>query len=157
MHVVNQTSQTDREEPCRLDTLGLADSYEHDQKAIYDEFKEHLVRDEEGWYETGLLWRGAHPVLPSNKQGSIRHLGSLKKKLGRQGLTNEHDQIIRDQREQGVIEDCPPEPAGREFYIPTSLWFGKKLRAPNYGWFATLQQELDQMQRMFVPRPCATK
>ena len=116
--LLTQTSQTDYEELCRLDILGLADSHEHDQKAVYDEFKEQLVRDEDGWYETGLPWRGNHPVLPSNKQESIRRLNSLNKKLERQGLTNEYDLIIRDQKEQGIIEDCPPEPIGREFYIP---------------------------------------
>ena len=116
--LLTQTSQTDYEELCRLDILGLADSHEHDQRAVYDEFKEQLVRSEEGWYETGLPWRGGHPDLPSNKQGSIRRLSSLNKKLERQGLTIEYDKIIRDQKEQGIIEDCPPEPAGREFYIP---------------------------------------
>ena len=116
--LLTQTSQTDYEELCRLDILGLADSHQHDQKAVYDEFKEQLVRDEEGWYETGLPWRGGHPVLPSNKQGSIRRLSSLNKKLERQGLTNEYDLTIRDQKEQGIIEDCPTEPIGRGFYIP---------------------------------------
>ena len=52
--LLTQTSQKDYEELCCLDILRLADSHEHDQKAVYDEFKEHLVRSEEGWYETGL-------------------------------------------------------------------------------------------------------
>ena len=55
--LLTQTSQKDYEELCCLDILRLADSHEHDQKAVYDEFKEHLVRSEEGWYETGMAWR----------------------------------------------------------------------------------------------------
>lgn len=116
--MLTQTSQTDYEELCRLDVLGLADSSEHDQQAVYSEFKEQLVRNKEGWYETGLPWRGNHPPLLSNKQGSLRRLSSLNKKLERQGLAAEYNQIIQDQKEQGIVEDCPPEPAGREFYIP---------------------------------------
>ena len=116
--MLTQTSQTDYEELCRLDVLGLADSSEHDQLAVYREFKEQLVRNEEGWYETGLPWRGNHPPLPSNKQGSLRRLTNLNKKLERHGLTAEYDQIIREQKQQGVIEDCPLEPTGTEFYIP---------------------------------------
>ena len=59
--MLRQTSQTDYEELCRLDVLGLADSSEHDQLAVYSQFKEQLVRAEKGWYETGLPWRGNHP------------------------------------------------------------------------------------------------
>ena len=56
--------------------------------------------------------------MPSNKQGSLRRLNSLNKKLEHLGLAAEYDQIIREQQEQGIIEDCPPEPTGSEFYIP---------------------------------------
>ena len=116
--MLTQTSQTDYEELCRLDVLGLADSSEHDQLTVYNEFKEQLVRNKEGWYETGLPWRGNHPPLPSNKDGSLRRLSSLNKKLERQGLTAEYDEIIQDQKEQGIVEECPTKPGGREFYIP---------------------------------------
>ena len=87
-------TQTDYEELCRLDVLGLADSSEHDQLAVYREFKEQLLGNEEGWYGTGLPWRGNHPPLPSNKQGCLHRLTNLNKKLERHGLTDEYDQII---------------------------------------------------------------
>ena len=41
--LLTQTSQTDYEELCRLDIIGLADSCEHDQMTVYDEFKELLI------------------------------------------------------------------------------------------------------------------
>ena len=87
--MLTQTSRTDYEKLCRLAVLGLADSAEHDQLAVYNEFKEQLVRNNEGWYETGLPWRGNHPSLPSNKQGSLRRLTGLNKKHERHGLTAE--------------------------------------------------------------------
>ena len=57
---VNSTA--DYEKLCALDVLGLADSATGDKSAVYDEFKEQLVRSPEGWYETGLL--GSETVLP---------------------------------------------------------------------------------------------
>ena len=115
--MLTQTSLTHYEELCRMDGLGLTDSSEHDQLAVYREFKEQLVRNQEGWYETGLPWRGNHPPLPSNEQGILRRLTDLSKKPERHGLTTEYDQIIREQKQQRVIEDCPLEPTGTEFYI----------------------------------------
>jgi hypothetical protein len=84
-----------------MNVLGLADSAEHDQQSVYSEFKE-LVRNEEGWYETGLPCRGNHPNLPSNEQGSLRRLNNLSKKLEAHGITSEYQQIIQDQEENGI-------------------------------------------------------
>ena len=66
--VVN--SNADYEKLCALDVLGLADSATGDQSAVYDELKEQLVRSPEGWYETGLPWKGNCPPLPNNREGN---------------------------------------------------------------------------------------
>ena len=116
--LLTQTSQSDYEELCRLDVLGLADTPEHDQSMVHAEFKEQLQRSPEGWYETGLPWRGNHPELPTNKQGSIRRLSSLTRKLQRINLTDEYDAIIREQLQNNVVEVAPEEIMGKEFYIP---------------------------------------
>ena len=116
--LLTQTSQADYEELCRLDILGLKDSPEHDQQVVHAEFKEQLQRSPEGWYETGLPWRGNHPHLPSNEAGSLRRLNGLTKKLQRIGRTEEYDAIIRDQIQEGIVEIAPDEPENKEFYIP---------------------------------------
>ena len=60
-----QANQTDYEQLCRrLDVLGLEDRPENDQETVYAEFREQLVRSQEGWYETGLPWKGNHPPPP---------------------------------------------------------------------------------------------
>ena len=102
--LLTQTSQSDYEELCRLDVLGLADNPEHDQNEVYAEFREH-VRDEEGWYETALPWKGNHPSLPTNRSGSLRRLANLQN-----GLTEKYAEIIEKQKAE--------EPTGVEFYIP---------------------------------------
>ena len=34
---------------------------------VYSDVKEQLQCSPEGWYQTGLPWKGIHPPLPSNK------------------------------------------------------------------------------------------
>lgn len=80
---ITQTAAADLENLCRLDVLGLEDSPTGDQDTIYKEFQEQLVRSPEGWYETGLPWKGNHPTLPNNKSGSLRRLDSLVRKVGK--------------------------------------------------------------------------
>ena len=117
--LLTQTSHVDYEELCRLHVLGLSDTSPDDQSSVYAEFKEQLVRHEEGWYETGLPWRGNHPVLPSNKDGSLRRLACLNRKLERQELTNQYAEIIEDQKKEGVVERADESSFNcREFYIP---------------------------------------
>lgn len=116
--LLTQTSQADYEELCRLDVLGLKDRPANDQGTVYDEFKEQLTRDEAGWYETGLPWRSNHPPLPSNQAGSLRRLSNLSKKLDRQQLTERYDQIVEDQKAEGVVESAEEPAVEKEFYIP---------------------------------------
>ena len=117
--LLTQTSHADYEELCRLDVLGLSDTPTNDQKNVYTEFQEQLTRDKEGWYETGLPWQGNHPVLPNNREGSLRRLASLNRKLKRQNLTTAYEEINEEQRQAGVVEKADgPCVGGREFYIP---------------------------------------
>ena len=71
---MTQTSSLEYQTLCRLDVLGIEDIASGDQDEVYSEFKEQLKRDEEGWYETGLSWKGNHPSLPNNEAGSLRRL-----------------------------------------------------------------------------------
>ena len=116
--LLTQTSQKDYEDLCRLDVLGLADTAEHDQSMVYNEFKEQLTRSPSGWYETGLPWRGSHPPLPTNKIGSIRLLRSLEHHLQRKNLVEDYNTVIGEQKQQGNVEPANNKATGKEFYIP---------------------------------------
>ena len=113
-----QTSQSNYKELCRLDVLALHDMPDHDQSVVFDEFKERLTHSPEGWYETTLPWKPNHPDLPSNKQ-------KLNRKLERDCLTKDYDDIIKDQLAEGVIEKAPPVSQPKEFYIPHKSVIGK--------------------------------
>ena len=94
---VNSTADSER--LCALDVLSLADTPTGDQGNVYDEFKEQLARSPEGWYETALPWKGNHPPLPNNYEGSIHCLNSLVRKLRGIDMLSECDAVISQQLE----------------------------------------------------------
>ena len=116
--LLTQTSRVDFEELCKLDVLGLADSPSGDQGVVYDEFKEQLRRSEEGRYETGRPWKGNHSPLPNNKDGSLRRLASLVRKLEKNGSIDDYNALIKEQLTEGIGERVPNSIEGRKFFIP---------------------------------------
>ena len=113
-----RSTVSDYDKLCRLYVLGLADTPEGDQEVVHQEFREQLVRHEEGFYEAALPWIGNHPDLPSNKSGSLKRLDNLVKKLERTGNYEKYQEIIENQKEEGIVETAPVAPSGQEFYIP---------------------------------------
>ena len=89
--LLTQTAAADYEHLCKLDVLGIPDTAIIDQADVYEEFKEQLTRSVEGWYETGLPWKGNHVPLPNNKAGSLKRLENTVRKLENQGLLEQHD------------------------------------------------------------------
>lgn len=96
---------------------GLEDKRKGDQSVVYEEFLEQLSRSPEGWYETGLPWKGDHPLLPSNKSGSLKRLGSLVQRLKKTGRLDDYDAIMQEQLNEGIIEEAEMPATQREFYI----------------------------------------
>ena len=52
--LLTQTRQTEYEELCKLDVLGLRDPRDQSQAVVFEECKERLTRSPEGWYEITL-------------------------------------------------------------------------------------------------------
>ena len=87
-----QTAQSDYEELCRMDVLGIQDTPSGDQKVVHEEFLEQLRRDPvHGWYEIG------HPPLPSNEENSLKRLGTLVQRLKKTDKFDEYNSIFQDQ------------------------------------------------------------
>ena len=116
--LLTQTASSDYEKLCRLDVLGLQDTPSGSQEAVHAEFIEQLQRSREGWYETGLPWKGDHPYLPNNKAGSLKRLQGLVNKLKRSDQLQTYDAVIQEQLEEGIIEEAEVPAENREFYIP---------------------------------------
>ena len=93
---------SDYEKLCTLDVLGLADSLAGDQLEVYKEFREQVTPNpEKGWYKMGLPWKGGHPPLPTNKEGSLRRLFCYKRLIFRISSAPEPYQHIIQQVLQG--------------------------------------------------------
>ena len=127
---LTQTSAVDYDALCRLDVLGLQDQPAGDQDVVCEEFKEQLVRNPEGWYETGLRWKGNHPPLPDNQHGSLRRLQNLARKLEKQpSMLEKYDAIIQDQLSEGIVERVHSERQGKVSISHIRPSFGKQQRA----------------------------
>ena len=82
-NLFTRLSINDYEKLCDTDVLGFKEShYKHDYYGN-EKFKKHLKRDEEGWYETGLVWKEGNLPLGNNKKGSLGRLVSLVRNLMR--------------------------------------------------------------------------
>ena len=104
-----------------MDVQGLKDSPVGDQKVVHEVFLEQLRRDpEQGWYESGLPWKGDHPPLPSNKANSLKRLGSLVQRLRKMKRLDEYDAIIQDQLKEGIVEHPTEPPSEPVFYLHAS-------------------------------------
>ena len=115
---LTQTMVSDYEALCKLDVLGLEDKPSGDQSVVHAEFLEQLQRSPEGWYETGLPWKGNHPPLSTNNAGSLKRLGSLVHRLKKTEMMDDYDAIIQNQLEEGIVEKAEMAATGTEFYIP---------------------------------------
>ncbi len=111
---------------------------------VCDDFKEQLTRSNDGWYETGLLWKVGNPTLSANKKGSLSRLCTLLKKLKRQPeLYPDYDAVIQEYLEQGIVERVPDHatPTGKVFYIPHNAFVREKLKVRNCEWSSLLQHD----------------
>ena len=107
----------DYERLCSLDVLGLESRSE--QNLVHQEFKDQLERSPEGWYQTGLIWKAVIPDLPSNESGSKARLKKLVQRLEKQPeLYDKYEEIMKEQKKEGIIERAPEKSTAKEFYLP---------------------------------------
>ena len=85
---------------------------------MHQEFLEQLKPSPEGWYETALPWNGDHPLLPTDKTGSLKRLASLVQRLKWNGKLEDYDAITQQQLKEGVIEEAEEPTQVIEFYLP---------------------------------------
>jgi len=116
-----RTWLSDYEKLCDLDVLGLKEDHLKHDDQVLEKFKKQLTRSEEGWYETGLIWKEPQPKLENNKPGSLARLRTLTKKLKNTPETfQSYDAVIKDQLENDIIEKVNETESVKqnEFYLP---------------------------------------
>ena len=87
---------------------------------IYQRFKDQLERNEEGWYESNIMWKQFSTAFPSNKTGNLGRLRSLLRKMGKDlKLLQQYDKIIQEQLKDDIVERVSDDkPFGKYFYLP---------------------------------------
>ena len=92
--MLTHTTSKDYDRLCSLDVLGLED-IDNDQREVHEEFKAQLCHNDDGSYETGLIWKIGHPTLPTNERSSLARLKVLTKRLSNDMATMKaYDEII---------------------------------------------------------------
>ena len=62
-----KTSVSEYEKLYDTDALGLKEIHYKHYDYVYEKFKKELKRDQEGWYETRLVWKEGNLPLANNK------------------------------------------------------------------------------------------
>ncbi|XP_065058541.1 uncharacterized protein LOC135686269 [Rhopilema esculentum] len=113
-----KSSKNDFEQLCSLDVLGLIDPPSNDS-VFHEDFTQHLLKKEEGYYETRLPWRPDHHALPENKVLATARLQSTTKRLEITGKLKDYHEVMQEQIQEGIIEKIPQRPSGETVhYIP---------------------------------------
>ena len=108
---------------CGTDILGLQETHCNHDEFVFDKFKKQLNRSNEGWYETGLIWRENNKPLGNNKCGSLSRLKRLLKNLDqKQEVRESYDTVFnKDQLENNIIEkvtNTEINNSSKKFYMP---------------------------------------
>ena len=108
----------DYEKLYSLDVLGVEYRGENDQLR---DFKESVVRKQDGRYEVGFPWIPGATLTNTNGAISRKRLENVERKLsGDEKLKLEYGGIVEEQLRAGIIEEAPKSPSGkRVFYMPT--------------------------------------
>ena len=103
-----------------LDVLGVEDRGENDQLDVLRDFKESVVRREDGRYEVGFPWIPGAILSNTNESLSRKRLENVERKLSRnEELRGEYNGIVEEQLRAGIIEEVPQNStAERVFYMP---------------------------------------
>ena len=111
---------SDYEKLYSLDVLGVEDRGENDQLDVLREFKESVVRRDDGRYEVGFPWIPGAALPNTNETLSRKRPENVERKLSRnEKLKEEYDCIVEKQLSTAVIEEAPQNPSGsRVFYMP---------------------------------------
>lgn len=95
---------SDYEKLYSLDVLGVKDRGENDQLDVLRDFKESIVRREDGRYKVGFPWIPGATLPNTNETLSRKHLENVERKLSRnEKLKEEYDCIVKEQLSAGVI------------------------------------------------------
>ena len=103
--MLSRTSIDDYEKFGNLDVLGIQDIPKTHEDMVHTNFKKQLKQSDEGWCETGLMWKQGKENLQNNETGSLRWIQNFIAKLQKSpDLLETYDNIIGNQLKGGIVE-----------------------------------------------------
>ena len=94
------------EELCSLDVLELSDTHHLSKPddVVLEKFKSQLTQDENGCYQTNLIWKEGQSKLKNNKTRSLGRLKNLVRNLQQElEKFKAYNDIIKAQIEDGIV------------------------------------------------------
>ena len=111
-----KSSKEEFAQMCSLEVLGLKDQREEE---FHCDFMDRLERLSDGTYMTKLPWKNGGSSLPEHKSLALARLASTTRRLQKLGKLEEYHGIMKEQLEQGIIEEIPLQPTGEiVHYVP---------------------------------------
>lgn len=115
----NDQDLFDLERFWKIDEAGVVDRTDRSDDELAVELFNQSVRFVDGRYEVKWPFKEDPPNLPKNYEIALRRLISVHRKLLQTpDLLSTYDEIFKDQREKGVIEEAPVDPEGPLHYLP---------------------------------------
>lgn len=81
MHIQYVKGTSDHEKLYSLDVFGVEDRGQDDQLQIYEDFRENIVRRDDGRYEVNVLWIPARELSGTNEQAIRVRILNVERKL----------------------------------------------------------------------------
>jgi hypothetical protein len=94
----------------KLEVMGIVDPTEKKKKEdLHLEAEKHFLEtvstDVEGRFIVHLPWLSDHPPLPTNYNLTVKRLESTKKKLEKESLYEEYNNVFEGWLQEGIIEE----------------------------------------------------
>jgi len=106
-----------------LESIGIQDPMEKQSVSehnteVVKKFIQGIEREDDGRYKISLPWIDRSVVVPNNRFLCEKRLQSTTSSLEKRGTVKQYDQIIREWKNDGIIELCSPEKDSVGHYLP---------------------------------------
>ncbi|XP_028161100.1 uncharacterized protein LOC114353336 [Ostrinia furnacalis] len=92
-----------------LEAIGILDKPRDGTDEVIESFRQNLIVNSEGRYETTLPWKHDRTILSSNKDLAEKRLFSTTKRLKAIGKITDYDNAFQEWLKLGIIEEVEPD------------------------------------------------
>ena len=123
-----------------LDVLGVENRGEDDQLQVYEDFKENIVRRNDGRYEVSVPWITVSELSGTNEQASRGRLPNVERKQRKKSMRRQW----RNKLATGINKKAPQTCTHWRAYLASICYKSQESERmqppPKLGWFLTQAQ-----------------